>query len=58
MLVSKGSTALAAAAVVLPRYGGVNFARGINEVVKREGQGRRGRGADRREARTMRQRRG
>ena len=30
MLVSVGSTALAAA-VVLPRYGGLNNARGINE---------------------------
>ena len=30
MLVSKGSTALAAA-VVLPRYGGLNYACGINE---------------------------
>ena len=30
MLVSVGSTALAAA-VVLPRYGGQNYARGINE---------------------------
>ena len=30
MLVSMGSTALAAA-VVLPRYGGQNYARGINE---------------------------
>ena len=33
MLVSVGSTALAAA-VVLPRYGGLNYARGINEVFK------------------------
>ena len=33
MLVSMGSTALAAA-VVLPRYGGLNYARGINEVLK------------------------
>ena len=32
MLVSKGSTALAAG-VVLPRYGGLNYARGINEVL-------------------------
>ena len=31
MLVSMGSTALAAA-VVLPKYGGLNYARGINEV--------------------------
>ena len=31
MLVSVGSTALAAD-VVLPRYGGLNCARGINEV--------------------------
>ena len=30
MLVSMGSTALAAA-VVLPRYGGLNYACGINE---------------------------
>ena len=30
MLVSMGSTALAAA-VVLPRYSGLNYARGINE---------------------------
>ena len=35
MLVSVGSTALAAA-VVLPRYGGLNYARGINEVLKNE----------------------
>ena len=35
MLVSVGSTALAAA-VVLPRYGGLNHARGINEVLKRK----------------------
>ena len=35
MLVSMGSTALAAA-VVLPRYGGLNYARGINEVFKKE----------------------
>ena len=33
MLVSMGSTALAAV-VVLPRYGGLNYARGINEVFK------------------------
>ena len=33
MLVSVGSTALAAA-VVLPRYGGLNYERGINEVLK------------------------
>ena len=33
MLVSVGSTALAAA-VVLPRYGGLNYARGINEALK------------------------
>ena len=31
MLVSLGSTALAAG-VVLPRYGGLNYARGISEV--------------------------
>ena len=35
MLVSLGSTALAAA-VVLPRYGGLNYARGINEVLKKK----------------------
>ena len=35
MLVSVGSTALAAA-VVLPRYGGLNYACGINEVLKRK----------------------
>ena len=35
MLVSMGSTALAAA-VVLPRYGGLNYARGINNVVKKK----------------------
>ena len=35
MLVPMGSTALAAA-VVLPRYGGLNYARGINEVLKRK----------------------
>ena len=35
MLVSMGSTALAAA-VVLPRYGGLNYARGINEVLKKK----------------------
>ena len=34
MLVSMGSTALAAA-VVLPRYGGLNYARGINDVLKK-----------------------
>ena len=34
MLVSVGSTALAAA-VVLPRYGGLNYACGINEDWKR-----------------------
>ena len=33
MLVSIGSTALAAA-VVLPGYGGLNYACGINEVLK------------------------
>ena len=33
MLVSMGSTALAAA-VVLPRYGGQNYVRGVNEVLK------------------------
>ena len=33
MLISVGSTTLAAA-VVLPRYGGLNYARGINEVFK------------------------
>ena len=35
MLVSVGSTALAAAGV-LPRYGGLNYAPGINEVLKRK----------------------
>ena len=35
MLVSMGSTTLAAA-VVLPRYGGLNYARGINEVLKKD----------------------
>ena len=35
MLVSMGSTALAAA-VVLPRYGGLNYACGINEDWKRK----------------------
>ena len=35
MLVSMDSAALAAA-VVLPRYGGLNYARGINEVLKRK----------------------
>ena len=35
MLVSMGSTALAAA-VVLPRYGGLNYACGINGVLKKE----------------------
>ena len=35
MLVSVGSTAFAAA-VVLPRYGGLNYARGINEVLKKK----------------------
>ena len=34
VLVSMGSTALVAA-VVLPRYGGLNNARGINEVLKK-----------------------
>ena len=35
MLVSMGCTVLAAA-VVLPRYGGLNYARGINEVLKKK----------------------
>ena len=35
MLVSMGSTALAAG-VTLPRYGGLNYARGINEVLKKK----------------------
>ena len=35
MLVSMGSTALAAG-VVLPRYGSLNYARGINEVLKKK----------------------
>ena len=35
MLISMGSTALAAA-VVLPRYGGLNYACGINEDQKRK----------------------
>ena len=35
MLVSMGSTALAAG-VVLPRYGGLNYARGINEELKKK----------------------
>ena len=35
MLASMGSTALAAA-VVLPRYGGLNYARRINEVLKKK----------------------
>ena len=35
MLVSMGSTALAAA-VVLPRYGGLNYACGINEDLKKK----------------------
>ena len=35
MLVSMGSTALAAA-VVLPRYGGLNYACGVNEDLKRK----------------------
>ena len=35
MLVSMGSTALAAG-IVLPRYGGLNYACGINEVLKKE----------------------
>ena len=35
ILVSMGSTALAAA-VVLPRYGGLNYERGINEVLKKK----------------------
>ena len=34
MLVSMGSTFLAAG--VLPRYGGLNYARGINEVLKKK----------------------
>jgi len=35
MLVSMGSIALAAG-VVLPRYGGLNYVRGINEVLKKK----------------------
>ena len=35
MLVSVGSTALVAG-VVLPRYGGLNYACGINEVLKKK----------------------
>ena len=35
MLVSLGSTALAAA-VVFPRYDGLNYARGINELLKKD----------------------
>ena len=35
MLVSRGSTALAAA-VVLHRYGGLNYTCGINEVLKKK----------------------
>ena len=35
MLVSVGSTALVAA-VVLPRYGGLNYTRGVNEVLKKK----------------------
>ena len=35
MLVSMGSTALVAA-VVLPRYGGLDYAREINEVLKKK----------------------
>ena len=35
MLVSVGSTALAAA-VVLPRYGGLNYVCGSNEVLKKK----------------------
>ena len=35
MLVSVGSTALVAA-VVLPRHGGLNYARGVNEVLKKK----------------------
>ena len=35
MLVSMGITALAAG-VVLPRYGGLNYACGINEVLKKK----------------------
>ena len=35
MLVSVGSTALEAA-VVLPRYGGLNYACGINEILKKK----------------------
>ena len=38
MLVSVGSTALATV-VVLPRYGGLNYARGINEVLKKRKKG-------------------
>ena len=34
-MVSMGSTALAAG-VVLPRYGGLNYARKINEVLKKK----------------------
>ena len=34
-MVPMGSTALAAA-VVLPRYGGLNYARGINEILKKK----------------------
>ena len=35
MLVSMGSTALAAG-VVLPKYGSLNYVRGINEVLKKK----------------------
>ena len=35
MLVSMGSTALTAG-VFLPRYGGLNYARGINKVLKKK----------------------
>ena len=35
MLVSVGSTALVAA-VILPRYGGLNYVRGINEILRKE----------------------
>ena len=39
MLVSMGSTALAAA-VVLPRYGGLNYACGVNEDRKKKRKSR------------------
>ena len=38
MLASMGSTALAAA-FVLPRYGGLNYACGINEILKTKNNG-------------------